>query len=206
MRLLLPPRLRAGGLHAVYSTSTTSGRTAFSAPWISVAIPRRAALTSAKDKNSLSEAQLGSLSGHVVLDHPPDTGVVFPGDLAHLGNRHRRGEGDEQRLEQQGESRPRTSPRDVDLVYPVLIATHPRQTSMHVGLVLKEVEMAPLLVLGVVHRTRLLPAAIDWAGETGTAGEIEVQIEATPFGVEICPRHFPRVLKSQRHLEQIEIA
>jgi hypothetical protein len=77
---------------------------------------------------------------------------------------------------------------------------------MHVGLVLKEVEMAPLLVLGVVHRTRLLPAAIDWARETGAAGEIEVQIEATPFGVEICPRHFPRVLKSQRHLEQIEIA
>jgi hypothetical protein len=25
-------------------------------------------------------------------------------------------------------------------------------------------------------------------------------------GGEICPRHFPRVLKSQRHLEQIEIA
>src|SRR5664280_567974 len=147
-----------------------------------------------------------SLSGHVVIDHSPDTGVVFPGDLAHLGNWHRRGEGDEQRLEQQGESRPRTSPRDVDLVYPVLMATHPRQTSMQVGLVLKEVEMAPLLVLGVVHRTRLLPAAIDWAGETGAAGEIEVQIEATPFGVEICPRHFPRVLKSQRHLEQIEIA
>src|SRR5664280_1641443 len=84
---------------------------------------------------NLSEVQLGSLSGHVVLDHPPDTGVVFPGDLAHLGNWHRRGEGDEQRLEQQGESRPRTSPRDVDLVYPVLMATHPRQTSMHVGLV-----------------------------------------------------------------------
>jgi len=50
------------------------------------------------------------------------------------------------------------------------MATHPRQTSMHVGLVLKEVEMAPLLVLGVVHRTRLLPAAIDWARETPHRG------------------------------------
>src|SRR5665811_2191383 len=81
------------------------------------------------DFANLGEVQLGSLSGHVVLDHPPDTGVVFPGDLAHLGNWHRRGEGDEQRLEQQGESRPRTSPRDVDLVYPVLMATHPRSGS-----------------------------------------------------------------------------
>src|SRR5664280_2725679 len=135
-----------------------------------------------------------SLSGHVVLDHSPDTGVVFPGDLAHLGNWHRRGEGDEQRLEQQGESRPRTSPRDVDLVYPVLMATHPRQTSMQVGLVLKEVEMAPLLVLGVVHRTRLLPAAIDWARETphGKGNrDTDRGDPGDPFGVKICPCHFP---------------
>jgi hypothetical protein len=31
------------------------------------------------DFANLSEVQLGSLSGHVGLDHPPDTGVVFPG-------------------------------------------------------------------------------------------------------------------------------
>src|SRR5674536_290394 len=35
---------------------------------------------------------------------------------------------------------------------------------------LKELEMAPLLGLGVVHRTRLLPAAIDWARETPHRG------------------------------------
>jgi len=43
--------------------------------------------------------------------------------------------------------------------------------AVQVGLVLEEVEVAPRLVLGVVHRAGRLVAALDRAGEPSTAGK-----------------------------------
>ena len=62
---------------------------------------------------------------HVVFQNPPDPRVMLAGHRGDLGHRHRRGEGQRQRLEQHREPRARARPGHADLPHPVLGAAHP---------------------------------------------------------------------------------
>jgi hypothetical protein len=59
---------------------------------------------------------------------------------------------------------------------------------VQVGLVLEEVEVAPLLIGGVVDRALHLPLR---AGEPSSAGKADVNVEPMPIRIEVEALYFP---------------
>ena len=139
----------------------------------------------------------------VVVQDPPQPGVVLAGELGRGGHRHVGDEGHEQGLEQQGEPGLGAGPRHGDLADAVGRAGHPGDPGVQVRLVLEEVEVPPRLVRRVVDRAGSLVAL--GTCEARSPGEVEVQVEAVAGGVEVHGHHSPRVLQSQRGLEQLQV-
>lgn len=140
---------------------------------------------------------------HVVVQNPPQPGVVLADQIGHRAHRHLGLKRHQQGLEEQGEPRLRTGPRHGDLAHAVSGAADARNPGLQVGLVLEEVEVPPRLRLGVVDTAgRLVPLG---AGEAGSAREVEVKVEAVAGGVEVHRLDHPRVLQTQRGLEQLQV-
>ncbi len=74
---------------------------------------------------------------------------------------------------------------------------------MEIRLVLEEVEMAPLLVLGVMHRTFGLFALR--TQKQGPSFEVDMDIESSCALVEVRARNVPRVMKPKGHREQFKV-
>ncbi len=139
----------------------------------------------------------------VVVHDPPDPLVVLadqPRDRLHrhlLDHRHH------QRLEQQREPRTLPRPRQRHLPHLVLRALHPRHPCGQERLVLKEVQMAPRLLLRVV-RLQPRPVALR-AAERRPLGKVHPQIQPLGRRIELHARDLPRLGQTQRRLEQNEI-
>jgi len=141
----------------------------------------------------------------VVLEHPPDPGVVLAGQRSDLRHRHDRGESQHQRLEQQREPRPRARPSHADLPHPVLGADHPRQPGMQQRPMLEKVQMPPRLVHGVMHRAATVGTLLGRTPKPGTTLEVQVQIQLGSLGVELAAYHPPRPTQPQRRGEQPQL-
>ena len=70
---------------------------------------------------------------------------------------------------------------------------------------LKEVQVPPRLVRGVVHRTGAVSAVRGRTGEPGTTAELQVQIQPGLLRVELGARYPPRLAQPQRRREQPQL-
>ncbi len=137
---------------------------------------------------------------HMVLDDPPEPGVVLPDDASHRPHRHLRRHRHHERLEEQGEPAPRTSPRHPSASDPARRTLHPRRRRVQEGLVLEEVQVPPPLPGRVVRLAAPVTAAT--ALEHPSSLEVQVQIELPRLRVELGLLHVPGMLEPQRLLEQ----
>lgn len=90
-----------------------------------------------------------------------DRGDTMPGQIhqtGHGGKRHLAAQGEDQRLEQQGEARQLASPVGFDQTHPAIGQTHPWHAYFEVALVLEEVEVPIALGHGVVRQMFALDA------------------------------------------------
>ena len=140
----------------------------------------------------------------VVVHHPPDPHVRLADQHAHRRDRHLLDQRHHQRLEQQREPGPLPRPRHLDLMHLVLRTADPRHPRRQVRLMLEEVQMPPGLLLGVVHLAPL-PTALR-AREPRPLRKVDSQIQPALLGVELDIHHPPRLLKTERLLEQLAVA
>src|SRR5690606_28139248 len=108
-----------------------------------------------------------------------------------------------QRLEQQREPAVRPSPRHMHEAHTARGAPYARRARVKVSLVLKEVEMPPRLLRGVVR-----PAARNStlrARERGASLEVQEDVQPPLRRVELRPVDSPRRLKPECLLEKIDV-
>ena len=107
---------------------------------------------------------------------------MLPDQAGSRGHGHTLHQGHDQGLEQQGEARAFPGPGHWHLLHPVLIALAPWHSGRQISRVLKEVQMAPGLLLGVMHLGGL---AAGRARKGGTPLEIHEDVQAPFIGVEV---------------------
>src|SRR5207344_1302807 len=115
-------------------------------------------------------------------------------------DRHRRDHGHDQCLEQQGKAAAWPCPWDVYCLDAALVAADARHAGMQIGLVLKEVEVAPSHPLGIIGRAVRRTAGR--AGEAAARGEVDLDVEPMCLGVKVAAAHRPRWGQSQCLLQQ----
>jgi hypothetical protein len=152
------------------------------------------------------KVQLGPRCVHVVLDDPPDAGVVLTGHLGQRSYRHLLGKGEHRHLHEEREAAPGPGPRNGDEMDTVGGAVDSRHPSRQEGLVFEEVEMAPPLLHRVVHRARPVGAALLGAGEACATREVQPDAQLTSRLVELNRGHLPWRRQSQRCSEHHEQA
>src|SRR6478736_8941131 len=81
-----------------------------------------------------------------------------------------------------------------------LVAADARHAGMQIGLVLKEVEVAPSHPLGIIGRAVRRTAGR--AGEAAARGEVDLDVEPMCLGVKVAAAHRPRWGQSQCLLQQ----
>src|SRR5208283_4981895 len=91
-------------------------------------------------------------------------------------------------------------PRHGDLLDAAVLAADARHPGVKIGLVLKEVEVAPAHPLGVVGRA--VRGAADRAGKAAAWGEVDLDIEPARLGVEVAAAYRPGRGQTQRLLQQ----
>lgn len=109
-----------------------------------------------------------------------------------------------QRLEQEREAGAQPRPGHGDLLDAAVEAGDARRPRVQEGLVLAEVEMPPFLHRGVVHRAVGLGAA--WTREAAAAREVDLDVEALAFGVEVARLDHPRRHQAMGKLKQVGVA
>lgn len=117
--------------------------------------------------------------------------------VATRAHRHRRGKGQHQCLEQHRESRTRPRPGHTHQPHPMLAAAYSRHPSVEKRLVLKEIQVPPCLVHGVVHRTLILSASRLGTREPGTPPVGHMKIQPTPTPRRTPPDSIPPPLDQQ---------
>jgi len=141
---------------------------------------------------------------HVVVQDPPDPGVVLADELRHRPHRHLGHEGHDEGLEQQAEAGLRASPRHRHLAHATAVAADARDPGVEVGLVLEEVEVLPAPPARVMDRAAGRTAVR--AAEAAAGREVEVQIEPVADCVEFAALHPPRFSEAERLSQQIDVA
>jgi len=139
----------------------------------------------------------------VMMHDPPDPHVRLADQAGQRRDRHLADHRHHQRLEQQREPRPRPRPRHRHQPHLMLGALHPRHPRGQVRLMLKEVQMPPRLLLGVMH-LQPRPVALR-AREPRSLREVEPQIQPLGLRVELDAQHLPRVAQPERGLEENKI-
>jgi hypothetical protein len=116
------------------------------------------------------------------------------------GKRHLAAQGEDQRLEQQGEARQFASPVRFDQTHPAIGQAHPWHAYFEVALVLEEVEVPQPLGHGVVRRM----CALDARNGKPTAGnEIDTDRQRLLGRIEIDPSDEPRIGNPQGGFKQL---
>ena len=113
------------------------------------------------------------LSGvlHIVMQQPPEAGVVFPDELSHVENRHLLGHDDYIGLKEKCESASRPRPRYRHQPRTTSRAVAAGHSSRNEGLMLEKIQMPPALLLGVIGPAVRLAA--DRAGKMAAFGKID---------------------------------
>jgi hypothetical protein len=120
-------------------------------------------------------------------------------------DRHCSDERHDDGLEQQREAGTGPRPRHGDLLDATVGAGDARHARVQEGLVLEEEgEMPPLLHGRVMHRA--ISRAALWAREAPASGEVDLDIETAPLGIEGAGLDHPRRDQSERQLHQIGVA
>jgi hypothetical protein len=153
------------------------------------------------DPGDLDHRHLRAGLVDVVVQQPPQPGVVLADQHGDRLDRHLGQQRHQQRLKQQGEPAAGPRPGKRHLPGPVRWAGHPWHAGVQVGLVLEEVQVPPGLGLGVVDRAGGLVAV--GAGEAGAFGEVQAQVQPAGRGVEPGPGHLPGFGKAKSSLEQV---
>jgi hypothetical protein len=112
-------------------------------------------------------------------------------ELGHGSHRHLRRHREDQGFEQQREPAPRARPRHRDRMDTALRTRDARRSGHELGAKLKEVQVPPATLGGVVCFTAPRPAL--GARERPAAVKVELNLEALGRGVEIDPGDIPRV-------------
>jgi hypothetical protein len=153
------------------------------------------------DGGHRGEVLLGAGPRDVVIQGAPQAHVPDAEQLRHLADGHRLAQGHDQGLHQRGEAAVGTGPGHRDLGrLGAGRAAHPRHLGVEVSLELEEVQMAPLALLGVMHRLMLGPAV--GTGEARPRREGHLEVDAPSRAVEGHIGHAPRRLQAQRDGEQ----
>jgi hypothetical protein len=143
----------------------------------------------------------GPCLGDVVVQQPPQPGVVLTDQLGDGLDRHLGQQRHKQRLKQQREATARPRPRQRHLAGPMRLAGHPRHTGVQVGLMLEEVQVPPGLGLAVMDRASRLVTL--WARKASALTKVQVQFQAAGRGVELGAHDLPGLGKAKSSLEQV---
>ena len=158
----------------------------------------------AGDPGDAREVRSGAGLLDVVVENPPQTGVMFANQTAGCGHRHHRHHRHDQGLEQQREAAALSGPRYRNALDATCLAGDARHPGVEVGLVLEEIEMAPGHFLRVIGRAA--SGAATRTGEAAAARKIKIDVEPFVFGIECATGHQPRRPQTQRHLKQFGIS
>jgi hypothetical protein len=140
-----------------------------------------------------------SISASAMVEH-----IVLAHEAGGGGDRHGLHKGHGERFEQEGEAGAGSRPGDGDLLDAAVGAGDARGARVQEGLMLEEVEVAPFLPGGVVHRAVGLAAGR--AGEAAASGEVDLDVEATLVGVEGAGLDQPGRHQAQSELHEIDVA
>src|SRR5262249_8790247 len=113
----------------------------------------------------------------IVLDEAPQTRVVLADEAGGSCDRHALDEGHDERLEQKREAGSGPCPRHIDQAHATVTTIDAGDTRMQEGLVLKEIEVAPGLLDGVVHRA----VGLATIGAREAAAHLEVDLDIEPL-------------------------
>ena len=111
----------------------------------------------------------------IVAHHSPDAGVLLADQTGQRLDGKVANQCQDQRFEQQREPAARPCPGDLDLMNPAGRTFHPWHTRMQKCLVLKEIQVAPALLFGVVGRQTSYTAL--GADKVAADREINVQVK-----------------------------
>src|SRR5215472_8275835 len=139
-----------------------------------------------------------------MLDDTPQTRVVLADKASGSGNRHILDERHDERFKQKREAGSWPCPRHIDEAHATVGTVDAGDARVQVGLVLKEIEVAPGLLHRVVHRAVGLAAL--GTGKAATGLEVDLDIEPLLVGVELGVHYHPRRHQAECELEQIDIA
>jgi hypothetical protein len=114
---------------------------------------------------------------NIVIQNPPESGVMLFDNIGNGFYRHRLGHHHNERLKQQRKTAPRTSPWNLHGLDATIPTIYTGNTGCQIGLVLEEVQMPPLVPLRVVC-TASLSAAVG-TGKHTAPGEINLNVQTT---------------------------
>ncbi len=139
----------------------------------------------------------------IMVDYPPQPGVVFAHQAFGGFDRHGGDHGHDQCLEQERKTAAVARPRHADFAHATSLAFHPRDAGVQIGLMLEEIQMAPAHGRGVM-RGAAGGAALR-AGKTAAGREVDMDVQPAGIGVEISPRHHPRRGQAEGQLQQMRV-
>jgi hypothetical protein len=158
------------------------------------------------DGHALDACEVGACARSLdpVMHDAPQTRVMLLHKPSCGSDRHGGDERHDDGLEQQREAGTGPRPRHGDLLDAAVGAGDARHARVQEGLVLEEIEMPPLLHGRVVHRA--VSRAALWAREAPASGEVDLDIETAPLGIEGAGLDHPRRDQPERQLHQIGVA
>jgi hypothetical protein len=153
------------------------------------------------DSANLRVVAPGDCLVDVVVNHTPQSRVVLtdkPGDRA---NRHVPRHCQDERFEQQSESASRPAPRNIHGTDSTSRTIDSRNSSVQDRLVLKEVQMTPLSLLGVI-RLATSRAAFGTSERSSTT-KVDADLEMFGFSAELKRGDVPRFGKAKRESKEL---
>jgi len=133
------------------------------------------------DAGYLREIEIALGLVYVVVDDPPEAGVVFTNQPGHSSNRHLSRQRHDEGFKQECKPCARSRPGHLDPLDTADLGTrHARNAGAQVSRILKEVQMAPLRLLRVVGFGALYTAV--GAGKGAAAREIDGDVQTTLLG------------------------
>ena len=126
-----------------------------------------------------------------MFQEPPDARVMLSDDAADRSHCEAIArQFHDQRFEQEGEVSPGPCPRHVDLQHAMLVTFRARLPRLHIGQILKEVQMSPRLRRGIVD---LAGGAALGTRERAPRREVDFDVEPLLFGIKMQIRHLPGI-------------
>jgi len=111
-----------------------------------------------------------------------------------LGHQHNEG------IHQQGEPAALPCPRHFDLFNTAFLAFRARDTTVQIGLELKEIQVTPSSLDCIMNVTSRLTAK--WARKLASCLEINVKVQLPLFNIKVDCLDIPRLFQTESYLEK----